>query len=111
MGFKDSASVRERLVSNTLADCPCTIVYISDIQIFGSTRVEHDENFRMALQRLSDKEFHLQLTQCEFAVPKITFLKHAISANGIQPGPKNVQPILDAPIPKTVKQIQRFWLW
>ncbi|GFO49294.1 transposon tf2-12 polyprotein [Plakobranchus ocellatus] len=83
MGLKDSASVCQRLVSQTLADCPGTIAYIDDILIFGSTRAEHDANLRMALQRLSDKDFRLQLAKCKFTVPKVTFLGHVISANGI----------------------------
>ncbi|GFO47389.1 Zf-h2c2 and rve domain containing protein [Plakobranchus ocellatus] len=61
MGLQDSASVCQRLVSQTLADCPGTIAYIDDILIFGSTRAEHDANLRMALQQLSDKDFRLQL--------------------------------------------------
>ncbi|GFO12712.1 integrase core domain protein [Plakobranchus ocellatus] len=109
MGLKDSTSVCQRLVSQTLADCPDTIAYIDEILIFGSTRAEHDANLGMALQRLSDKDFRLQLVKCKFAVPKVTFLGHVISANGIQPDPKNVRPILDAPTPKTVKQTQSFW--
>ncbi|GFO24487.1 transposon tf2-9 polyprotein [Plakobranchus ocellatus] len=42
----------------------------------------------MALQRLSDKDFRFQLAKCVFAVPKVIFLGHVISANGIQPDPK-----------------------
>ncbi|GFN92349.1 Gag-Pol polyprotein [Plakobranchus ocellatus] len=108
MELKDSACVCQRLVSQTLADWPGTITYIDDILIFGSTRAEHDTSLLMPLQRLSDKDFCLQLAKCEFAVPKITFLGHLTSSNGIQPDPKNVQPILDAPTLNTVKQTEFF---
>ncbi|GFN77863.1 hypothetical protein PoB_000436900 [Plakobranchus ocellatus] len=101
--IKGSVSVCQRLVSQTLADCFGTISYIDDILILGSTRAEHDSNLRMVLQRLRNKDFRLLLAKCEFAVPKVTFLRHVISANGIQPDYKNVQPISNAPTPKTVE--------
>ncbi|GFN79794.1 retrovirus-related pol polyprotein from transposon 17.6 [Plakobranchus ocellatus] len=62
MGLKDSASVCQRLVSQTLGDFPAAIAYINDILIFRSTRAEHDANLRMAL-RLGDKDFRLQLAK------------------------------------------------
>ncbi|GFO00983.1 RNA-directed DNA polymerase homolog [Plakobranchus ocellatus] len=73
-GLKDSASVCQHLVSQTLADYPGAIAHIDDILIFGSTRAEHDANLRMALQRLSDKDFRLRLAKCEFVFPKVTSL-------------------------------------
>ncbi|GFO08307.1 DNA helicase restriction enzyme type iii r subunit [Plakobranchus ocellatus] len=76
MGLKVSASVCQRLVSQTLANCPGTSAYLDDILIFGSSRAEHDANPRLTLQRLSDKDFRLQLVKCEFAVSKVTFLGH-----------------------------------
>ncbi|GFS26054.1 Pol polyprotein [Elysia marginata] len=42
-------------------------------------------------------------------MPRVTFLRHIISANGIQPEPKNVHPILDAPTHRTVKQTRSFF--
>ncbi|GFS04859.1 polyprotein, partial [Elysia marginata] len=59
-----------------------------------------------ALQRLESKDFRLQISKCEFSVSRINFLGHIISADGVTPDPKNVQPILDAPTPKTLKQGQ-----
>ncbi|GFS10293.1 RNA-directed DNA polymerase (Reverse transcriptase) domain containing protein [Elysia marginata] len=108
MGLKDSASVCQRFVSQTLDGCPGTIVYIDDIFVFSSTQADHDRHLREALQRLESKDFRLQISKCEFNVSRIDFLGHIISADGITPDPKNVQPILDAPTLKTLKQIQSF---
>ncbi|GFO49437.1 hypothetical protein PoB_007594200 [Plakobranchus ocellatus] len=60
MGLKDSSFVYQRLVSQTLADCPGSIAYTNDILSFKSTRAEQCANFRMVLLRLSDKDFRLQ---------------------------------------------------
>ena len=108
MGLKDSASVCQRLVSQTLAGCPGTIAYIDDILVFGSTQEEHDACLREALKRLEAKDFRLQTSKCEISVPEVTFLGHVISASGIRPDPKNVEPIQKAPRPTTVKQVASF---
>ena len=108
MGLKDSASVCQRLVSQTLSGCPGTISYIDDILVFGATQSEHGRNLDQTLQRLASKDFRLQLSKCEFSVTTVNFLGHIISADGIRPDPKNVKPIVDAPIPRTVKQVQSF---
>ena len=108
MGLKDSSSVCQRLVSQTLAGCPGTISYIDDIVIFGTSQVEHDANLRQALQRLEDKDFRLQLSKCEISVSEITFLGHIISASGVRPDPKNVDPIRNATTPRTPKQLASF---
>ncbi|GFR83578.1 RNA-directed DNA polymerase (Reverse transcriptase) domain containing protein [Elysia marginata] len=108
MGLKDTASVCQRLVSQTLAGCPGTIAYIDDILVFVPTQADHDCHLREALQRLQSKDFRLQISKCEFSVSRTNFLGNIISADGITPDPKNVQPILDAPTPKTLKQVQSF---
>ena len=108
MGLKDSASVCQRLVSQTLAGCPGTIAYIDDILVFGSTQEEHDACLREALKRLEAKDFRLQTSKCAISVPEVTFLGHVISASGIRPDPKNVEPIQKAPRPTTVKQVASF---
>ncbi|GFR61429.1 polyprotein [Elysia marginata] len=76
--------------------------------VFGSTQADHDRHLREALQRLESKDFRLQISKCEFNVSRINFLGHIISADGITPDPKNVQPILDAPTLKTLKQVRSF---
>ena len=108
MGLKDSASVCQRLVSQTLSGCPGTIAYVDDILIFGSNQQEHDNNLNEVLQRLSEKDFRLQLSKCEFSTSSINFLGHVISLDGITPDPKNVKPIVEAATPHTVKQVQSF---
>lgn len=108
MGLKDAASVCQRLVSQTLSDCSGTIAYVDDILVFGSTQKEHDYNLDECLKRLAAKDFRLQLPKCEFSVTSVNFLGHVISANGITPDPRNVKPIIDAPTPRTVKQVQSF---
>ncbi|GFO24484.1 transposon tf2-9 polyprotein [Plakobranchus ocellatus] len=92
MGLMDSASVCQRLVSQTLAGCTGTIAYIDDILIFGSTRAEHDANLRMAFQRLSNKDFRLQLAKCKFTVQKLHFWGMLSLPTGSNQTPKMFNP-------------------
>ncbi len=52
------------------------------------------------------KKTHLHLSKCQFTVSKLTFLGHIISSEGIEPNPKNVQLILDAPAAETVFEVK-----
>ena len=108
MGLTDSASVCQRLVAQTLADCPGTIAYVDDILVFGSSQKEHDHNLHKALARLEAKDFRLQLSKCHISVSEIQFLGHVISAAGIRPNTSNVEAIQNAPTPCTLKQVQSF---
>ena len=108
MGLKDSASVCQRLLSQTLSGCPGCIVYIDDIVIYGRTHAEHDANLRQALKRLEEKDFRLQLDKCVTGVREIKFLGHIISADGIKPDQRNIDPIVKAQAPRTPKQLASF---
>ena len=46
--------------------------------------------------------------KCEFWLPEVTYLGHAISKDGIDVTPKRVQPILDWTPTNNVKQVRSF---
>ncbi len=105
----DSAWVFQQLVSQTLARCKGAMTYIDDILIFGAIQEEHDTILLVVLQKLAEKDFHMQLGKCHFSVSELTFVRHMISEdNGISPDPKNVQPILNAPAPMNLWQLWNF---
>ncbi len=66
-------------------------------------------NLEEVLSHLAVKDFHLHMSKCQFTVSKLTFHDHIISNEGIELDPKNVQPIHDAPAPKTVLEVKG-WL-
>ncbi len=109
MGLKESASVFQRLVDQTLSDCPGCERYIDDILIFGKTQEEHDANLDRVLRRLDRKDFRLaDEEKLEIGVSEVPALGHVISAEGITPDQKNIKPILEFAEPKTKKEVMAF---
>ena len=108
MGLKDSASVFQKMVSNTLANCEGCICYIDDILIHASTVEEHDRRLECVLKRLSEKNFRLNVDKCVFGVSTVQFLGHEISSEGIHPHPHNMKAITEAGKPQNAKDVKRF---
>ena len=108
MGLKDAASVFQKCVSNTLAKCSNTVVFVDDILVFGKTRAEHDQALEQVLKQLADKEFRVNTEKCQFGVTEITFLGFRVNRNGVHPNPDKISPIKNAPRPTNLKQVQAF---
>jgi len=49
-----------------------------------------------------------RLDKCSFLFEEITYLGYTINKNGIQPSKHNIESVLNYPIPRNIKEIQRF---
>lgn len=108
MGLTDAASVFQRLVSQTLAGCEGCISYLDDILVFGPTADIHNERLQNVLQRLSSKDFHLNVAKCRFAANEVRFLGHIIGNDGVRPDPASLDAIRNAPLPASVTDVRSF---
>ena len=108
MGLTDSASVFQRSISQALAGLPGVAVYIDDIIIYGENDAVHDKRLENVLRRLHERGFHLQPSKCILKKKEIPAFGHIISKDGIKPHPKNLQPLLEFPVPKSVSEVQSF---
>jgi hypothetical protein len=66
------------------------------------------DHLRVVFRILEDNGLTINLDKCEFAVPKLDFLGHRLSAAAVTPLPDSLQVMLDFPRPHTVKDLQRF---
>ena len=60
------------------------------------------------LDKLREHQLYAKYSKCEFWLPKVTYLGHVISKDGIAVNPERIQVILDWTPPKTVKQVRSF---
>ena len=85
-----------------------TTVYLDDILVTGLTEAEHLRNLDAVLQRLSDAGLRLNRNMCSLLVKEVDYLGYKLDAVGLHTQPENVRPILYAPAPTNVAQLQSF---
>lgn len=71
------------------------VVFFDDILIFSMLLLEHMEHLEEALKILRENQLSVKLSKCEFVVPKISYLGHVISAEGVATDPSKIQDVLD----------------
>jgi hypothetical protein len=84
------------------------IVFIDDILVYSRSEEEHEENLRLALQKLQEHRLYAKLGKCEFWMKQVAFLGHVISKGGIFVDPSKVQDVLSWNAPTSVDDIRSF---
>jgi hypothetical protein len=70
------------------------MVFIDDILIYSRSQEEHEEHFRLVLQKLREHRLYAKLSKCEFWLKQVVFLGHVILKGGISVDPSKVQDVL-----------------
>lgn len=108
-GLRTSTALFTRALARILTGLEKhAINYVDDIVISNETFEEHLITLRKVLQRLRDFNIKISGTKCEVARTKISFLGHELGSSDYRPGLRNVRAIIDFPVPKTTKEVQRF---
>ena len=107
-GIHSAPSIFQRTMEGVLRGIPHVSVYIDDILITGETDEEHLQNLDTVLSRLENEGLRLKLEKCAFVLPKIEYLGHTISSQGLHPSPDKVRAIVEAPAPRNVSQLRSF---
>ncbi|MBS0349278.1 MAG: DDE-type integrase/transposase/recombinase [Proteobacteria bacterium] len=108
-GLTNSPPWMQRAISQALRGLEWNIcvVWIDDIIIFSKSHEEHLEHLGKVLDALRNAGFQVRLRKCKFAVSKVKYLGHMVSAEGIAPLEENLKDIREAKPPTTVKELQR----
>nr|GFC82546.1 putative reverse transcriptase domain-containing protein [Tanacetum cinerariifolium] len=77
------------------------IVFIDDILIYSKDEKEHEEHLKAILELLKKEELYAKFSKCEFWIPKVQFLGHAIDSQGIHVDPAKIESIKDWATPKS----------
>src|SRR5436190_19900390 len=75
------------------------VVFVDDILIYSTTKEEHAEHLRIALQVLREHQLYAKLSKCEFWLPEVKFLGHVVSGAGIALDSDKVAPVADWAMP------------
>ena len=107
-GLKNAAQAFQRLMDQVAGDLPYLFIYLDDILVASSSKEEHSRHLTELFDRLESFGLIINPDKCEFAVPRLEFLGHMISAAGSAPLPAKVQAVADFPPPSTVLQMLQF---
>ena len=84
------------------------LFYIDDICIFSSSVDEMLNRVEMVLERLQDFNLKIKPKKSHFFQPKVLFLGHILSKDGISPNPDKIQKVKDWPVPTNAKEVHSF---
>jgi len=88
-----------------LITCLC---YLDDVIIHSKDLNQHCERLAEVLSRFRQHNLRVKISTCTFAAPKVSYLGHVISAEGISPDPTKVEAVQNLSSPKSVKDVRSF---
>ncbi|GJP58286.1 hypothetical protein CLOP_g22992 [Closterium sp. NIES-67] len=86
----------------------CVVVYLDDILIYSRDMKQHVEHLGRVLEILRRERFYVKLSKSEFALEKVQFLGHMVSAQKVHVDPKKIEAVRTWKIPENVKELQQF---
>ena len=107
-GLSNASQTFQRFIDEVLRDCPNCFAYLDDILIARRTEAEPLVHLRRVLTQLSAYGVVLNSEKCVFGVPRLQFLGHDVSADGIAPLPAKVAAVQDFPRPRTERDLRSF---
>ncbi|GJP44684.1 hypothetical protein CLOM_g4047 [Closterium sp. NIES-68] len=86
----------------------CVVVYLDNILIYSRDMKQHVEHLRHVFEILRRERFYVKLSKSEFALEKVQFLGHMVSAQGVHVDPKKIEVVRTWKTPENVKDLQQF---
>jgi hypothetical protein len=108
-GLTNAPKVFNRFIYNIFLDLikhNKVLVYLDDILVATETINEHFDILKEVFRLAARHKLKFRIEKCSFLQNEINYLGYIINFYGITPNPKNVQGVVDFPIPQNHKQIQ-----
>ncbi|GJP71846.1 hypothetical protein CLOP_g2635 [Closterium sp. NIES-67] len=86
----------------------CVVVYLDEILIYSRDMQQHVEHLRRVFEILRREHFYVKLSKSDFALEKVQFLGHIVSAQGVHVDPKKIEAVRTWKTPENVKELQQF---
>lgn len=109
-GLTNAPATFMRLMNDVLRPLldKCVVVFLDDILVYSRSAEEHAKHLEEVLRLLRAHKLYAKASKCDFGVPKVEFLGHMVSKEGIHTCVDKVEAIKSWPVPCTVKDVRSF---
>ena len=109
-GLCNAPSTFQRAMEKCLGELNhvCCVGYLDDIIVFGRSLDEHIERLEKVIDWLASHGFKMKQSKCCLLQPKVQYLGHVLSENGISTDPSKVETIDKGPTSRNVKELRAF---
>jgi hypothetical protein len=107
-GLKSAPSLFQSIMDQILRNLSKVACYLDDIIVGGVNFEECKNNLFDCLKRLNEFNVKINLKKCKLIQPKVDYLGHTISKDGIRPNQEKVKAVCSAPAPQNKQQLQAY---
>ena len=110
-GLTNSPVIFQTMMNDLLRDLVVEekiVVFIDDIMVATETEERHDEIVEEVLRRLEENDLFVKLEKYVWKVREVGFLGVIIGEDGVRMEKEKVQEVVEWPVPKSVKDVQKF---
>ena len=84
------------------------LVFFNDVLIYSDSLQSHWQHLEAVFTTMKQHQMYLKESKCSFAQPKVEYLGHDISAEGVETDPRKIEVISKWSVPKTIKELRSF---
>ena len=84
------------------------IAYLDDISIVTDNFADHLLWVEYVLRKLAVAGLKINCEKCKFGCSRVLYLVYLLDSEGLQTDLKGISPIVNYPVPTTIKQLCRF---
>ncbi|CAI5472202.1 unnamed protein product [Closterium sp. Yama58-4] len=81
---------------------------LDECVVYSKTMKKHEEDLRKVFEILRENKLYLKLSKSDFALKKVQFLGHMVSAEGVHVDPRKIEAVKKWKVPEYVKELQQF---
>ena len=107
-GISTAPAVFQKAMDTMLQGLSGVVCYLDDILVTGEDDESHLRNLQRVLERIQSEGLRLKKSKCSFLQSSVEYLGHRVDAEGLHPTTDKLNAVLDAPVPKNVRELRSF---
>ena len=106
-GIKSAPEIYQRIMDEMLEDIDGARAIMDDILIAGKTPQEHNRIMRKVVERATEWNLKLNFDKGQVKQPRVTYVGHLVTGQGLQPDPEKVRAVRSMPVPGSKEDVRR----